>query len=118
MDNSYKWAGGGFLSTTDDLVRYGMAHLQPGFLNAGTLEWLFKQQRLANGEPTEKGIGWSVGVDERSRRMWHHGGSSVGARANLAIYPDQGLVVAILVNLRVAPPPGRRAADIVEMFLQ
>ena len=29
VDNSYKWAGGGFLSTAEDLVRFGFAHLEP-----------------------------------------------------------------------------------------
>ena len=27
VDNSYKWAGGGFLSTTEDLIRFGNAML-------------------------------------------------------------------------------------------
>ncbi len=38
VDNSYKWAGGGFLSTTEDLVRFGTAMLQPGILNAQSLK--------------------------------------------------------------------------------
>jgi len=29
VDNSYKWAGGGFLSTAEDLVRFGSAMMQP-----------------------------------------------------------------------------------------
>jgi serine beta-lactamase-like protein LACTB, mitochondrial len=31
VDNSYKWAGGGFISTTADLLRFGEAHLKPVF---------------------------------------------------------------------------------------
>lgn len=27
VDNSYKWAGGGFISTTEDLVKFGNAML-------------------------------------------------------------------------------------------
>lgn len=27
MDNSYKWGGGGFISTTEDLVKFGNAML-------------------------------------------------------------------------------------------
>lgn len=27
-DRSYKWAGGGFLGSAEDLVRFGSAHLQ------------------------------------------------------------------------------------------
>src|SRR6266704_3272008 len=32
VDNSYKWAGGGFVSTAEDLVKFGSALLEPGFL--------------------------------------------------------------------------------------
>ena len=38
VDNSYKWAGGGFLSTPEDLLVFANAHLEPGFLQAETLE--------------------------------------------------------------------------------
>jgi serine beta-lactamase-like protein LACTB, mitochondrial len=31
-DLSYKWAGGGFLSTVEYIVRFGSALLKPGFL--------------------------------------------------------------------------------------
>src|SRR6266704_6584068 len=30
VDNSYKWAGGGFVSTAEDLVKFGSALLEPG----------------------------------------------------------------------------------------
>ncbi|HLE57284.1 MAG TPA: hypothetical protein VJB15_09385 [Rhodothermia bacterium] len=29
VDNTHRWAGGGFLSTADDLVRFGFEHLLP-----------------------------------------------------------------------------------------
>ena len=42
VDESYVWAAGGFLATAEDLVRFGSAHLQPGFLAQGTLDLLFR----------------------------------------------------------------------------
>src|SRR6059036_1750438 len=51
VDNSYKWAGGGFLSTAEDLVRFGSALLEPGFLKAATLELLFTPQHTTSGGP-------------------------------------------------------------------
>jgi serine beta-lactamase-like protein LACTB len=35
VDNSYKWAGGGFLSTAEDLVRFGSALLRPRLFEGG-----------------------------------------------------------------------------------
>ena len=49
VDNSVKWAGGGFMSTAEDLVRFGSAHLAPGFLKAETLRTLHTSQRTTDG---------------------------------------------------------------------
>src|ERR1700682_1612837 len=61
VDNSYKWAGGGFLSSAEDLVRFGSALLQPGFLKQESLKQLFTSQKTKAGEETGYGIGWGVG---------------------------------------------------------
>src|SRR5207244_3472875 len=37
-DNSNKWPGGGLITTPEDLVRFGSAHLQPGYLKNDTLK--------------------------------------------------------------------------------
>ncbi len=103
VDSSYKWAGGGFLSTAQDLVAFGSAHLQPGFFKAGTLELLFTPQRTADGKETGVGIGWRIGRDAQNRRIIHHAGSINGGRAVLVIYPETGIVVALLSNLSQTP---------------
>jgi CubicO group peptidase (beta-lactamase class C family) len=97
VDNSYKWAGGGFISNTEDLVRFGSAMLQPGFLEANTLTTLFTPMRTTGGEETQYAIGWRVADDGGSREISHSGGS-VGANAFLVLYPDQRVVVALLSN--------------------
>jgi serine beta-lactamase-like protein LACTB, mitochondrial len=98
VDNSYKWAGGGFISNTEDLVRFGSALLQPGFLKAGTLTTLFTPMRTTSGVDTRYAIGWRIGADDAGRREVAHSGGSVGANAFLVMYPDQRVVVAVLSN--------------------
>ncbi|MDC0713018.1 serine hydrolase [Stigmatella sp. ncwal1] len=98
VDNSYKWAGGGFLSTAEDLVRFGSAHLQPGFLRQASLDVLFKTQQLNSGKETGVGIGWRMGVDAKGRRILHHGGTIEGGRAMLMLFPESRVVVALLAN--------------------
>jgi len=44
-DLSYKWAGGSFLSTAEDLVRFGSALLKAGFLKQDTLTMIFHVRR-------------------------------------------------------------------------
>jgi len=112
VDNSYKWAGGGFIASVEDLVRFGSAHLAPGFLPQEGLDLLFTSQRTTGGDDTGYGIGWRVGTfgelfpqDSPMRdgalagvRVVHHGGSSVGGRAFLLLVPEERMVVALLVN--------------------
>src|SRR6266581_7636191 len=103
VDNSYKWAGGGFVSTAEDLVQFGSAMLQPGFLKAETLELLFTSQKTTAGEPTGYGIGWFVGTDSLGHRWVFHGGSSVGGTTAFGVDRDSRVVVAITSNLTNAP---------------
>jgi len=118
VDNSYKWAGGGFLSTMDDLVRFGSAHLQPGFLKAETLAVLFTSQKTSAGELTNYGIGWSVRNDDKGRRTISHSGGSVGGTTMLLIYPESGIVVAMAVNMSSARLGGGSAAQIAELLMK
>jgi len=99
VDNSYKWAGGGFLSTSEDLVRFGSALLQPGFLKADTLKVMFTSQTTSAGEETGYGIGWSVGKSKSGKLVYEHAGGSVGGTSQLIIYPETRVVVALVTNL-------------------
>lgn len=102
VDNSYKWAGGGFLSTAEDLVKFGSAHLSAGFLKAATLELLFTPQRTTSGETTSYGIGWRIGTDSLGHRSVNHGGGSVGGTAAFVVDRDSRVVIALVTNLSEA----------------
>ncbi|MDJ1499968.1 serine hydrolase domain-containing protein [Xanthocytophaga agilis] len=99
VDNSYKWAGGGMLSTSTDLVRLGREFLHPTLLSQKTLDLLISPQLLLDGTNTHYGMGWRIGTDAQNRRIIHHGGLIDGGRAFLLIYPEHNLVVAILANM-------------------
>ena len=108
VDNSYKWAGGGFLSTAEDLVRFGSAMLDPGFLKGATLELLFTPQRTGAGEATPYGIGWYVAKDSLGHRYVYHGGGSVGGTTAFGVDRDSRVVFALVTNLSEARlAPGR-----------
>lgn len=119
VDSSYKWAGGGILSTAEDLVRFGSAHLKPGFLKAETLDSMFTSQRTSDGKETSVGIAWRIGTDTAGRRIVHHAGSIAGGRAVVVVYRDSGVVVALLSNLSDTPQAVERTAmTIAEYFIQ
>ncbi len=118
VDNSYKWAGGGFLSTPSDLVRFGSAHLKPGFLSEESLKTIFTSQTLANGKETAYGIGWRIQPppNEKALLLYQHGGSSVGGKASLMVVPDVGIVAAMLANVSNHPDIGKDNAAIASAF--
>ncbi len=111
VDLSHKWAGGGFLSTPEDLVRFGSAHLEEGFLREETLELLFASQRTTSGEETGYGIGWRVERDSKRGRFAVHTGSSVGGSAVLVVFRDDGAVFAMAGNLSSERTERWRAND-------
>jgi len=98
VDNSYKWAGGGFLSTAEDLVRFGSSLLQPGFLKAGSLTLLFTPQKTSSGQETTYGIGWDISRSKSGKRIYAHSGGSVGGTTWLIVYPDKRVVAAFVCN--------------------
>ncbi|MGE5114476.1 MAG: serine hydrolase domain-containing protein [Acidobacteriaceae bacterium] len=97
-DNSYKWAGGGFLSTPSDLVTFGSALLHPGFLNEDSLKLLFTRQHTNAGAPIPYAFGWFIHDKAGEARVFEHSGGATGGSAHLLLYPDQGVVVAWTMN--------------------
>ena len=125
VDNSYKWAGGGYVATAPDLVRFGQALLDGRLVRADT--WA-RMQAPQNGDPqvpARFGIGLAIHWLERMKaarpepydaaffeqlegalrgaRIVGHSGGSVGAAAFLLIVPERQIVVGALSNSPKAP---------------
>ena len=112
VDNSNKWAGGGFVSTAEDLVRFGNAILHPTKNNViqqtKMARQLYTVQTLANGEPIDYGLGLELKVPKTVRKYnqkepakltFGHSGGAVGASSYLLIVPQDDLVVSLLCNM-------------------
>jgi serine beta-lactamase-like protein LACTB len=99
VDNSYKWAGGGLLSTPVDLVKLGGGLIRNTALRKETVAVLFAPQHLSDGQNTQYGLGWRNGTDRQNRKLIHHGGLSDGGRTFLLLYPENDLIVAITANI-------------------
>lgn len=127
-NSSYKWAGGGLLSTPTDLVRFGGALLAGDLVSDSTRAVMFTPRTTSDGEinPQRYGLGWRNGGmsyprgSETTLVVLHHGGTAIGAITALLLLPDSRLVVAMTAN--VTPPDGSDrllgdAADIAALFL-
>lgn len=116
VDQSYKWAGGGYLSTPEDLTRFGNALLKPGFLKASSLKLLFTSQKTPDGKLTGYGIGWFVGRDAEGHRIMMHTGGSVGGKSVLLLHPETKTVLALVSNHSTPTLPKKDREAIIELF--
>ena len=99
VNNSYKWAGGGFLSTTEDVLAFANAHLDDAFLSEASRRLLFTEQRTRDGEGVGYGFGWFIRTREDGRRLLSHSGGSVGGTSLMVMEPESRVVVVGLINL-------------------
>lgn len=98
-NNACKWGAGGFVSTAQDLARFGMALLRGDLLRRETAAAMFSPQKTSTGESTGYGMGWQVGVDAGGRRRLVQSGRTVGGRSVLVLVPESRLTVAVLANV-------------------
>lgn len=110
-DNSYKWAGGGFVSTVEDLLKFGNIMLysyqqtdrdKKGHLKKEIVREMWtpaKNTKMSWSINAGYGLGWTVvpkmdviGGVEGQKFYVGHGGGAVGASSVLVIVPDEDTV--------------------------
>ena len=117
FDPSFKLPGAGFLSTAEDLARFGAALLGPGLLSDSSRRELFTPVPLADGTPTVYALGFQS-LCEGDRRLLLQSGGGPGIASWLAVYPDDGVVVAILSNATDAPLGDTVRRAVADAFLK
>lgn len=103
-DPSFLWAGGGYLSTAEDMVRFGSAFLPASrFLKPETLKQMFTKQKKKDGKEVSHGIAWFVDTLDNGKPVYHHGGMTEGGTAILLVRPEDRIVVAYAGNSSSGP---------------
>ena len=100
VDISNKWAGGGFISTVEDLSKFGFAIISNQLLKTETIKLLITPQKLNDGTFTKYGLGWELPSDSHSQKLIiSHSGAAEGCSSQLYIVPQDGLVIVVIANL-------------------
>lgn len=122
-DVSYKYAGGGMLSTDEDLCRFGHALNVGLLLRRETLAEMYKLQLppdIPHFDPAERaapsagktqGLVFRVGPDSQGRVHAGHSGTVKGTRSQFFNYFRDGVVVALHFNADPQPVRTREAAE-------
>ncbi|MEW6999791.1 serine hydrolase domain-containing protein [Colwelliaceae bacterium BS250] len=105
VDLSHRLAGGGFISTSSDLAKMGIALLQDDFISTETRNAFWTPQTLPDGSETPNGyaLGWrymTIKVDDEFGEITlaNHGGVSRGAQSWLMVIPEHNMSVAVNIN--------------------
>jgi serine beta-lactamase-like protein LACTB, mitochondrial len=111
IDLSDRLPAGGFLSTADDLARFGVALTEGALVSKETAAMMFRSQRTTAGEETGYGLGFEVHPSPLGLFVGHTG-AVAGGTAGLAIHVKTGTVLALTTNLgyatAVSPPPPKK----------
>ncbi len=97
VNNFFKLAGGGYLSTAEDIAKLGQAYLKGKIADHEVISQFLSALEV-NGNSTYYGLGWQVGQDAKGRACYGHVGNGVGGYSNFFVYPEEQMVFAILVN--------------------
>ncbi|MFS4456526.1 serine hydrolase domain-containing protein [Maribacter sp. 2304DJ31-5] len=116
VNNYYKLAGGGYLSTVGDIAKLGRAYLEGKILN-GEIISRFLTSKTINGKPTYYGLGWQVSKDKSGRSYYGHIGNGVGGYSNFFVYPEEQMVFTVLVNC-TDPKVQKELDDVLRIFIE
>jgi serine beta-lactamase-like protein LACTB, mitochondrial len=111
IDLSDRLPAGGFLSTVDDLARFGVALTDGTLVGKETAAMMFRSQRTTAGEETGYGLGFEVHPSPFGLFVGATGAVD-GGTAGLLIHVKTGTVLALTTNLgyatAVSPPPPKK----------
>jgi CubicO group peptidase (beta-lactamase class C family) len=94
-NNDWKVLGGGIDSSVNDLGRFGAKLLAGQILSEGSLDTMWTPPNAESGYA----YGWSTGSEDGTPVVAKNG-SWTGNLAYLRMYPEKGIVVAVMMNSR------------------
>ena len=123
---SYKWAGGGLLTTPSDLVHVGVAMANGEIVSDSLLHVLLTPENLTDGRPNPQNyaLGWRNWFESEllnsvdTVKVWNHGGASPGGSSYFLVIPDGKISAAVMTNFSLgdAWPIRKTCLQVAGMF--
>lgn len=99
-DLTIKPAGGGIISTVEDLLKFSISLLEGKLIKFETLNSMLVNVKLKNGTELNYGLGFTLGIDNKGRKFFSHSGTGTGFTSNLIFYPEEKITSVHLINIR------------------
>jgi serine beta-lactamase-like protein LACTB len=108
-DVSWRWPAGGFLSTADDLARFGSLFVGGRFVSPATVRTFITSAKTAAGRETGYALGWETHATPFGP-MIGHTGNTVGGTAGIVVAPQRGVALALASNVGYVTAPSPSVA--------
>lgn len=115
-DLSIKVAGGGLLSTAEDLLIFSKHLLEWKLIKKNSFEEMTKRTKLKDGKLIDYGLGFALEYENDSLKSISHTGGGTGFSTMLLIYPKLNLASVHLLNISDRNL-GLPAEDLIRMEL-
>ena len=112
----WMFAAGELAMTARDLATWDVSLIGQTVLRPAAYRQMETEVQLASGVGSHYGLGVSVGMSD-GRRVISHGGEVSGFTAQNAVYPDDGVAVAVLTNLDATDASAQIATRIAKLVL-
>jgi CubicO group peptidase (beta-lactamase class C family) len=106
---------GGIYTNTIEMTQWIRALWSYKLLGSEMQLQAWIRKKLNTGAPIDYGYGWHI-EDYKNISHPHHGGSSIGFRNHLLLFPEQKLMVILLTN-RNEGDPMNEAKKIADLYL-
>jgi CubicO group peptidase (beta-lactamase class C family) len=117
-DLSVKYPGGGLVSTAEDLLRFGDAFISGKLVSQKTIDRMLTVKEVPK-QSVPYALGWMVFDHPDWGKRIHNDGGQAGTSTTLDIYPEKGIVVAVLCNVyRAGEPINAIANGLVRLALE
>ena len=109
------FGAGELAMTAEDLARWDISIITRSLLSEASYRALETDTLLTSGAGVQYGLGVDVEM-ENHRRKVAHGGAVNGFTAENAVYPDDRMAIAVLVNQDSSPASGQLSEKLVEIL--
>ncbi len=99
-DLSIKYAGGGLISTPEDLLKFANGLVSGVLVKPATLDTMLQPITLLNGKVISYGLGLSFGTTDDGKYYFAHEGNGTGFCSFFVVFPKSQLAAACLINIK------------------
>ncbi len=116
-DLSIKFAGGGIISTSNDLLKFAINLLDGKLISSALLDTMKTKTTLKDGKKINYGLGFSLAVDPYGTEYLYHSGNGTGFTSQLVFYQKEKVAAVHLINCNDRDL-GSPSLDLVKLYLE